>query len=100
MQGLVIQQGVYESLHQDMRIGFGKWEFDPLELETPFPNNEGSVHLWMGDEDRFVPVILQRYIAERLSWIEYHELAGAGHLFTYADGMSEAIIRALLGRQK
>lgn len=99
-KGLVIQQGVSESLHRDMRIGFGKWEFDPLELENPFPNNEGSVHLWMGDEDRFVPVILQRYIAKRLSWIEYHELAGAGHLFAYADGMSEAVIRALLVGQK
>ncbi|XVE99061.1 hypothetical protein REPUB_Repub03eG0164500 [Reevesia pubescens] len=99
-KGLVTQQGVYESMHRDMRIGFGKWEFNPLDLETPFPNNEGSVHVWMGAEDRFVPVILQRYIAERLPWIEYHELAGAGHLFPYADGMSEAIIRALLIGQK
>ncbi|XP_007010326.2 PREDICTED: uncharacterized protein LOC18586733 [Theobroma cacao] len=99
-RAVVSQQGVFESLHRDMRIGFGKWEFDPLDLESPFPNNEGSVHLWMGDEDGFVPVILQRYIAKRLPWIQYHELPGAGHLFPYADGMSEAIIRALLVGQK
>ncbi|KAG8474775.1 hypothetical protein CXB51_031706 [Gossypium anomalum] len=95
-QGVATQQGVYESLHLDMRIGCGKWEFDPLDLDNPFSNNEGSVQLWMGDEDRFVSVILQHYIAKRLPWIKYNELAGAGHLFAYADGMSEAITRALL----
>ncbi|KAI7748782.1 hypothetical protein M8C21_033586, partial [Ambrosia artemisiifolia] len=50
------QQGEYESLHRDLIIAFGKWEFDPMELENPFPNNEGSVHVWQGDDDRFVPV--------------------------------------------
>ncbi|KAE8689252.1 putative nucleotide binding protein [Hibiscus syriacus] len=64
MGHVATQQGVFESLHRDMRIGFGKWEFDPLDLDNPFPNNEGSVHLWMGDEDRLVPVIHQRYIAK------------------------------------
>ncbi|KAI3687771.1 hypothetical protein L1987_81474 [Smallanthus sonchifolius] len=57
------QQGEYESIHRDMNIGFGKWEFDPIDLEDPFPNNAGSVHLWMGDEDFIVPVTLQSYIA-------------------------------------
>ncbi|KAE8691586.1 putative sodium/metabolite cotransporter BASS4 [Hibiscus syriacus] len=100
MGGVATQQGVFESLHRDMRIGFGKWEFDPLDLDNPYPNNEGSVHLWMGDEDRLVPVILQRYIAERLPWIKYNEAAGAGHLFAYADGMGEAIVRALVDGHK
>ncbi|OMO79084.1 putative catalytic [Corchorus olitorius] len=95
-KGVATQQGEFESLHRDMRVGFGKWEFDPLDLENPFPSNEANIHLWMGDEDRFVPVMLQRYIAKKLSWIQYHELQGAGHLFGYADGMSEAIVRALL----
>nr|TKS17081.1 uncharacterized protein D5086_0000019120 [Populus alba] len=75
-------QGVFESLHRDLMIGFGKWEFDPMDLENPFPNNEGSVHLWQGDEDIMVPSSLQRYIAQRLPWIDYHEVPGAGHLFT------------------
>lgn len=77
-------------------VGFGVWEFDPMDLDHPFPNNEGSVHLWMGDEDLLVPVTLQRYIAQRLPWIRYHELPGAGHLFPYADGMSESILKAQL----
>ncbi|KAG9160456.1 hypothetical protein Leryth_008849 [Lithospermum erythrorhizon] len=90
------QQGEYESIHRDLMIGFGKWEFDPMDLETPFPKGEGSVHLWMGDEDLYVPVTLQRYIAKRLNWICYHELPGSGHMFPYADGMGDAIVKALI----
>ncbi|KAK7859005.1 hypothetical protein CFP56_009562 [Quercus suber] len=92
----VRQQGEFESLHRDMIVGFGAWEFSPLDLENPFPNNEGSVHLWHGDEDWIVPVMLQRYIAQQLPWIHYHELPGAGHLFPHADGMSDTIIKAIL----
>ncbi|KAI3723976.1 hypothetical protein L2E82_35740 [Cichorium intybus] len=90
------QQGEFESLHRDLMIGFGKWEFDPMELENPFPNNEGSVHLWMGDDDRFVPVKLQRYIAKQLPWIKYHEVTRAGHLFSLADGMTDTILKTLV----
>ncbi|KAG6436371.1 hypothetical protein SASPL_101268 [Salvia splendens] len=31
------QQGVYESLHRDMIVAFGAWEFDPMEINDPFP---------------------------------------------------------------
>nr|KJB15068.1 hypothetical protein B456_002G158600 [Gossypium raimondii] len=96
----VRQQGEYESLHRDLIVGFGAWEFSPLELDNPFPNNEGSVHVWHGDEDRFVPVMLQRYIAEQLPWIRYHELPGAGHLFMVADGMWDNIVKTLLVGEK
>ncbi|KAF5446294.1 hypothetical protein F2P56_031931 [Juglans regia] len=94
------QQGEFESIHRDLMIGFGSWEFSPVDLENPFPNNEGSVHLWHGDEDALVPVTLQRYIAKKLPWIQYHELPGAGHLFPVAIGVGEAIIEALLLGQK
>ncbi|PON37640.1 Alpha/beta hydrolase fold [Parasponia andersonii] len=96
----VKQQGEFESIHRDMRVGFGTWEFDPTELNNPFPNNEGSVHLWQGDEDRLVPVTLQRYIANKLPWIHYHELPGAGHLFPLAKGMSEAMLKEFLKGEK
>lgn len=95
-QQKVTQQGEFESLHRDLMVGFGKWEFDPMDLENPFPNNEGSVHLWQGDEDRMVPVMLQRYVVQKLPWIHYHELPGAGHLFSYVPGTSETILKALL----
>ncbi|PON71181.1 Alpha/beta hydrolase fold [Parasponia andersonii] len=94
------QQGEFESLHRSMMIGFGNWEFDPMDLKNPFPNNEGSVHLWQGDEDRLVPVTLQRYIVNKLPWIHYHELAGAGHFFPHAEGMGEAIIKQFLTGEK
>ncbi|XP_077241267.1 uncharacterized protein LOC143881846 isoform X1 [Tasmannia lanceolata] len=90
------QQGDFVSLHLDMIIGFGKWEFDPMDLENPFPNNEGSVHLWHGDQDWIVPVTPQRYIAKNLPWIQYHELPGVGHMVTIADGLSDVIVKALL----
>ena len=99
-QAEVKQQGAFESIHRDMIVGFGDWEFSPMDLENPFPNNEGSVHLWHGDDDRIVPVTLQRYIAQQLPWIHYHEIPGAGHLFAYADGMCDSIIKAILTGEK
>ncbi|XP_060201227.1 uncharacterized protein LOC132629853 isoform X1 [Lycium barbarum] len=90
------QQGEFESIHRDMIIGIKTWEFDPMDLEDPFPNNEGSVHIWQGDEDGLVPVVLLRYVAERLPWIRYHEIKGGGHLFPYADGMGDKIMKTFL----
>ncbi|KAI3995128.1 hypothetical protein MKX01_031930 [Papaver californicum] len=95
------QQGESVSLFSDMNVAFGGYTFDPMDLENPFSNNEGTVHLWHGDEDLLVPVCLQRYIAEKLPWIQYHELAGAGHLFPYADGIYDVILKSLvLGEKK
>jgi len=96
----VRQQGEYESLHRDMIVGFGSWEFSPMDLENPFPNNEGSVHLWHGDDDWIVPVKLQRYITQRLPWIHYHELPGVGHLFPHMDGTCNTMIKAMLLGEK
>nr|XP_043613433.1 uncharacterized protein LOC122585366 [Erigeron canadensis] len=89
------QQGEYESLYRDLNIGFGKWDFDPMDIENPFPNNNGTVHLWMGDEDLVVPVTLQRYIAQQLRWVKYHEVVGGGHMLTYVDGVTDAMLKAL-----
>lgn len=71
-----------------------------MDLENPFPNNEGSVHLWHGEQDSLVPATLQRYIVQRLPWIHYHELPGAGHMFPFADGMSDTIVNTLLTGDK
>lgn len=70
-----------------------------MDLENSFPNNEGFVHLWHGDDDNVVPVTLQRYIAQRLPWIRYHELPGTGHIFPYADGICDRIIKTVLIRE-
>ncbi|CAN0900617.1 hypothetical protein LINGRAHAP2_LOCUS20938 [Linum grandiflorum] len=96
LKNVATQQGVYESLHRDLMIGFGKWDFDPMEIENPFPDNQGSVHLWQGDEDMKVSVELQRYIVKRLGWIQYHELPGGGHILHFVPGLIEGVLRALL----
>ncbi|KAD6796374.1 hypothetical protein E3N88_07270 [Mikania micrantha] len=90
-------QGEFESIYRDMNIGWGKWEFDPIDIQNPFQNVNGTVHLWMGDDDRTIPVTLQRYIAQQLGWIKYHEIVGVGHTFSFADEMGDNILRALLG---
>jgi pimeloyl-ACP methyl ester carboxylesterase len=95
-----LQQGLFESLHRDLMVMFGKWDFDPLELNNPFPNNDVPVHIWQGDEDALVPVTLQRYIGEKLPWIHYHELPGVGHLFNLMEGIPDRILKCfLLGEQ-
>ncbi|KAK8518970.1 hypothetical protein V6N13_017779 [Hibiscus sabdariffa] len=44
----VTQQGEFESLHRDLIVLHGAWEFNPLDLRNPFPNHECFVHLWHG----------------------------------------------------
>ncbi|KAJ7001853.1 hypothetical protein NC653_012056 [Populus alba x Populus x berolinensis] len=95
-QEKVRQQGVHESLHRDILAGYAKWEFDIMDISNPFPNNEGSVHLWQGYEDRIIPFQINRYIAEKLPWIHYHEVPDAGHLMLFKTELCEAIFRALL----
>ncbi|RDX63846.1 hypothetical protein CR513_57672, partial [Mucuna pruriens] len=70
-QAQVRQQREHETVHRDLILAFGSWEFSPLDLENPFPNYEDSVvHIWQGDEDLIVPFKGQRYIAQKLPWIQ------------------------------
>ncbi|RLN30490.1 uncharacterized protein C2845_PM05G05400 [Panicum miliaceum] len=90
------QQGTYESIHRDLLVAFGRWEFDPMNITNPFPQNEGSVHIWQGYKDRLVLVELQRYISKKLPWIKYHEVPEGGHMFMLVDGWTDRILKALL----
>ncbi|XP_065867400.1 uncharacterized protein [Euphorbia lathyris] len=92
----VRQQGIHESLYRDILVGCSKWEFDPLEMSNPFPNNEGSVHIWQGYEDRIIPYQINRYVAEKLPWIRYHEVPDGGHLMVFRNDICEEIFRSLL----
>ena len=65
---MATQQGIHESYYRDMTVMFGKWEFDPMGLPEPLC----PVHLWQGDEDGLVPVELQRHLAGKLGWVNYH----------------------------
>ncbi|KNA05332.1 hypothetical protein SOVF_191320 [Spinacia oleracea] len=90
------QRSVFDNLRGDILVGFSKWEFDPLKLNNPFPKDEGSVHLWVGYEDKVVPVELQRHVMGELPWIKYHEIPHGGHLIVYDAEVCESILRALL----
>ncbi|KAG9153725.1 hypothetical protein Leryth_005855 [Lithospermum erythrorhizon] len=91
------QQGLYESTLMDIIVGFGEsWEFEPMELENPFPNGEGTINLWQGDKDRAVSVELQRFVVSKLPWVNYHEIPYGGHTFSYDDNMKDKILKALV----
>ncbi|PWZ30508.1 hypothetical protein Zm00014a_039087 [Zea mays] len=90
------QQGTYESLCRDATILFGTWEFDPTEIENPFPDGEGGVSIWQGRQDKIVQVEIQRYVAQKLPWVRYHEHPEAGHALPDMDGIGDEIIRELL----
>lgn len=87
---------VFETLRSDFKVGFGKWEFDPMDLSDPFPKGESAVHIWQGHEDKVVPFQLQRFVSGKLPWIKYHEVPDGGHLLVHYTGICDAIVNALL----
>ncbi|KAI4310522.1 hypothetical protein MLD38_035495 [Melastoma candidum] len=86
-----MKQGDYVSLHHDLMVGFGAWEFDPMDLENPFPNGEGSVHLWQGDDDYLSPEV-HRATAS----VDRVSRAGWNGALPMAEGVSDQIVKALL----
>lgn len=76
--------------------GYGKWEFDPMDITNPFPNKEGSVHIWQGYEDKIIPFEVNRYLSQKLQWIQYHEVHDVGHFLIYDSSLCEAVLRELL----
>lgn len=96
LQDKLRERGVFDTLRRDFMLAFGKWEFDPMDLSNPYPQNESSVHIWQGYEDKVVPFQLQRFVSGKLPWIRYHEVPDGGHLIVYYNGVCEAILRALL----
>ena len=76
--------------------GYSKWEFDPLDIDNPFPDNEGSVHIWQGGQDKIIPYKLNQYISEKLPWIKYHEVPEGGHFLIFDNKICEDIIMGLL----
>ncbi|KAJ3682117.1 hypothetical protein LUZ60_014690 [Juncus effusus] len=91
-QEAATKQGIQESYFRDMAVMFGKWDFDPMDLQNP----GFQVHLWQGDEDGLVPVRLQRYICEKLGWIKYHELERTGHFLSLVPGFGDEVLKTLL----
>lgn len=87
---------VFDSLCRDFLVAFSKWDFDPLQLINPYPENKSSVHIWQGYEDKVVPAKLQRFVSKKLPWIKYHEVPDGGHLLVYDRSVCEAVLKSLL----
>lgn len=101
---------MFDSLKSDLLAGFGRWEFDPVDIFDPihvntdheedhlYPTrNKGSnVHVWQGFEDKVVPYHLMRYVCQKLPWIKYHEVEDGGHLLVHESKNCDAILRSLL----
>lgn len=93
-------RSVFNNLCSDFLVAFSKWDFDPLTLSNPFPENDQNfVHIWHGCEDKFINLKLQRHVSERLPWIQYHEVPDGGHLLIYDTIVCEAILKSLLLRE-
>ncbi|KNA05333.1 hypothetical protein SOVF_191330 [Spinacia oleracea] len=94
---MIAQQGLYESLYRDTAVAYGSWDFNPLELTSPYPeNSSSSVHLWIGREDGIVAPELSHHVAGRLPWIRTHEVPYGGHLFLHDKNVCEMILKSLV----
>ncbi|KAM6576100.1 hypothetical protein CsatB_027937 [Cannabis sativa] len=90
------QQGAYESVIRDLLVTYRRWEFDPLDIANPFPNNEGSVHLWQGYQDKIIPYQITRFLSNKLPWINYHEVADGGHMFFFHPPTCGSMLKTFL----
>ncbi|KAG5614268.1 hypothetical protein H5410_014092 [Solanum commersonii] len=98
-QEKVRQQGEFECLYRDFIVGFENWDFSSTDIKNPFPDNESSIYLWQGHDDRIIPRELNHYITEKLPWIQYHEVPNARHLIIHNASYCETILRKLLEQQ-
>ncbi|KVI09222.1 hypothetical protein Ccrd_012344 [Cynara cardunculus var. scolymus] len=95
-QEKIRQQGVYESLYRDIMAGYGKWEFDPFDVSNPWPENDGAAHIWQGYEDKIIPYKLNRFLSQKLPFVQYHEVPGKGHFLAFESTLCDEIFRTLL----
>ncbi|GAA0159338.1 oxidase [Lithospermum erythrorhizon] len=93
------QQGIYESYYRDEMVVFGKWEFDPLDLENIFDDKDGSFHIWQGGMDEGIPIPLVHYVVQKLPWIHYHEVPNATHAIALDNHIKYQMLKELVTYQ-
>ncbi|XP_024529993.1 uncharacterized protein LOC9660662 [Selaginella moellendorffii] len=92
---LAIQQGIHESIHRDLMIQFGSWEFDPAALHNPFVGD--AVHVWQSSEDPFFPSSWKARLKIKLPWVQYHTIPGkARDSWLQVAGLPEKMLVSLL----
>ena len=77
-----------DGLVRDSEVLYHKWEFDVGAITRP-------VHMWQGTDDRLVPEVINREVAERMPGAVWHGVEGGGHFI--AMGCVEEILRTAKG---
>eukprot|EP00250_Pteridium_aquilinum_P012925 c21031_g1_i3 orf=202-552(+) len=72
------------------------WDFEIVEVGEMFKR---KIHIWQGEEDRLVPISLQRWIQKQLpGTVKLHELNGEGHISLFVStNLDRLTLRALFG---
>lgn len=70
-------------LVRDAQLLYRRWSFDVTQIERP-------VHLWQGLDDRLVPDLINRAVADRMPGAIWHAVEKAGHLV--AIGCADEIL--------
>lgn len=73
-----------DGLVRDAETLYRRWAFDVGAIDRP-------VHMWQGTDDRLVPAIINRTVADRMPGAVWHEVEGAGHFV--AVGAADEILR-------
>ncbi|KAH1215388.1 Protein PLASTID MOVEMENT IMPAIRED 2 [Glycine max] len=60
------EQLFFDTLRGDWKVASGIWEFDPLKLSNPFPDNRISAHIRQGYENKVVASKIQRFVTQKL----------------------------------
>lgn len=63
----------------DSELLYRNWAFDVTTIERP-------VHMWQGTDDRLVPAIINKTVADRMPGAVWHEVEGAGHFVAVGSG--------------
>ena len=61
-----------EGLVKDSELLYRAWVFDVRQLKR-------RVHLWQGLDDRLVPAVIKKEVADHMPGAVWHPVPGAGH---------------------
>jgi pimeloyl-ACP methyl ester carboxylesterase len=73
-----------DGLVRDSEVLYRAWEFDVASITRP-------IHMWQGTDDRLVPAIINREVANHMPGAVWHEVEGGGHFI--AMGCADEFLR-------
>jgi pimeloyl-ACP methyl ester carboxylesterase len=65
------RQGVRGAAHE-AALAYRDWGFDIADVGVP-------THVWLGDQDSFVPPAMGRHLERRIPGVDFHWIDGGGH---------------------